>query len=405
MSKVLDQIVQESNISTVDGRPTLLSIHRKTFKYLYDSIAAVQETVRPTASIYGIKYFYDAGESTDLEVHKNGPFGGRFSFSDLSSILDYDQATTYNTGDVFKNRNQVYEVLVDGYTGPALAGDESDPVLLFDEILANNIRLVTDAALTEKVSDRDFTPQEVDFLISSWRSDVRTRKIMSKLTQEALDDIESNHINAKELVEEVFATVIAEEINRDLIAKLITVSKRGSEVDLTGLDYYNGARKLLAEIQRSAQEVYTDSTFNCTFVVMSAKAAGYIQSLDGVVTKEENGETKFIIESSNMELIVDKYAVTDYFVVGAKHEIGELDLVAPIYFSPYNPGGNSGMNTIQMATYDPKSLQPSAIITSRYAITASPFAGSSNTADVIDGEDWAALSGKADLSKIRKIAI
>lgn len=394
------------NASVQDNKPDLLAVHRRAISKIYSSIVSTQETTKPTATVYGAKYYYqDDSETNGIEVIKGSTYGGRFTFTETQALPAYDDTVTYNTGDEFKINGYAIEVLSNAWQGSPVASVEDGEALIFNNIVDNNLRIITDGSGVTEWDDPDRDLQELGFTLERWNSEVRTRKFKSQYTTELLEDLENSELDSDSIISDMFASVLAEEVNIDVISKLNVVAKRETSIDVSSLNEFDAAKKLISEISKSGANISRDTTFKPTFVVASAGVVGLLQSLDGVKTQQDDeGNPKYIIESSGMELIVDRYALGDYFTIGAKYEGDGADLVAPLYFAPYN-FDDSGMQQFNRGVH-PKSLQPIVVGTARYALCTSPYANETeNGTNVIDGEDWAQLKGKCEIARFRKVVI
>lgn len=395
------------NAATTNNKPDLLAIHRRALNKVYSSIVATQETTKPTATVYGAKYYYENNSDTDngIEIIKGSNYGGAFTYTETQALPAYDDAATYNTGDEFRINGYAIEVLSDGWQGTPITTVEEGEALIFDNIVTNDLRIMTDGSTATQWDDPNREIQETKFTLERWNCEVKTRKFKTQYTIELMQDLENSELDSDGIIEDLFSSVSAEEINIDVISKLNVIAKREGAVDVSALNEFDAAKKLLSEISTAGANISKDSTFKPTFVVASPKVVGLLQSLSGVKSEQDgSGQPKYVIESSGMELIVDRYALGDYFTIGAKYEGEGADIVAPLYFAPYNYDG-SGMQQFAKGLH-PKSLQPIIVGTARYGLCTSPYANESEVGtNVIDGESWSELKGMSELARFKQVIL
>ncbi|MBF84617.1 MAG: hypothetical protein CL489_09095 [Acidobacteria bacterium] len=413
MQYFIDKILSE-NASIETARPELLAIHKRAINTVHESMVSIQQTTKPTATVYGARYFYNTENGNEFEVIDGVSFGGVLTYTDVQSLDAYDEGTTYNSGQRFRLINRPIEVLVDGYQGTAVTDDEQARALIMDGIYNNQLRIVTDGASRTDYDDPNKDIQDVGFIFDRWNCEVRTRKFRLQHTLELLKEMQKD-LDSDQIIRNLIAIAVAEEINLDIINKINLIAKKSDTIDISGnTDRFSSANELLSDISTEGAIITRQTTYKPTFVIASSSVVGRLQTLNGVKSKkDDNGRTRYYIESSGIELIIDRYALGDYYTIGAKDEQISIDddgsettnMVAPLYFSPYNYDG-TGMNSFATVT-DPKSLQPVLVSTTRYGLCASPYSNTSDNdkGEVIDGEDWVNLAGSCELARSKRVIL
>ncbi|QMV28951.1 head vertex protein [Aeromonas phage AP1] len=380
------RLVESSSGDIVTGRPSLVSLTRKTFNKIYDELAGVQPTTDPVANVFGVRYEYI---SEDNQSHRdinldNRNYGGEFDMAAVAALPAGSAGMVSKT--YFASEGYVFQVINDGdYSG--------DLNSLFENVFTGNLRLVVDAIVPNTQEDKEI--QKTRYVMNKWKSVVRSRKLKSNITLELLQDMGGMNMDGDAAVEDLLSVAIAEEINSDIIMKLVTVASKevkATPYNVATTEYFAG-RDLVARACRMAAQITLDTTFKPTYILASAHVAALIQT-SGLVDDQHR------IIGTKMKLIVDTKTPVHYMLVGVKAKFDDsVDTVSAVYYSPYIEEDEAG--TFMVAA-DPDALQPVVGIISRYALSTSPDFRKieSNPAKVYDGEDWVGAANKSQLARM-----
>ncbi|MEZ9342985.1 hypothetical protein AB4165_10380 [Vibrio cyclitrophicus] len=380
---MIEQLLAESNTSAniENGRPTLVGLTRKINDKIFKDICGIQPTSLPRATVYGIRYEMVSQDGSEVREtqgsHRTGT--GKHPFKDHGLPVGSDSMTV---GEHFSEFDYVFGVVV---AGDYLGLTEKQ---LLGAVLTGDLRLVTDA-------DDDDSRAEVQssrFIMDRWQSDIKSRRVKSPTTWELLADMQGNNLDGSSAVEDLLATSISEEINSDIIMKTITVSKKGTPIDLSSSELYQQGRSLIARALELGADIHQTTTFPASFVLASPKVASAIRA-SGQVGNDN------LIDGTNLKLVTDSKAIGEYLLVGSKLEFDGLDTVAPIHYSPYVESDSAG--TYLIAT-DSNNLQPVPALISRYAITSSP---DFSDVDGVQGDDWEKLANKSPLATLVTVSL
>lgn len=377
-------IVEADTGDMVSGRPTLVALTRKTFNKIYDQLAGVQPTRTQIANVFGVRYEYESKTkpTTTYDIsldYKN--FGGEYH---MDSGLPAPSAAMVS-GDYFTTEGYVFQVIKDGdYTG---AFDT-----VFQMAYTGEIRLVADAIAYSTQEADDI--QDIRFVMNKWKSMVRSRKLKSEISLELLQDMAGMNMDGDAAVEDLLSVAIAEEVNSDIISKLVTVATKEKMAvpylhDTT--EYFAG-RDLVARACRMAAQITLDTTFKPTYILASTHVAALIQA-SGLVDDEHR------VVGTKMKLVIDAKTPVHYMLVGVKANLEGLDTVSAVYYSPYIEDDDAGTF---MITANPQALQPVVGVINRYALSTSPDFREikADPSKVYDGEDWVAAANKSQLARM-----
>ena len=377
------RLVEDNSGDMVSGRPTLVSLTRKVFNKIYDELAGVQPTKSQIATVFGVKYQYvnkDQTQRKDINLD-NRNYGGEFN---MDNVLDAPGVNMAQK-DYFTKEGYVFQVIT--------AGDYSTYTFdeLYGKVFTGDLILVTDAIIPHTKEEDEI--QKTEFTINQWTAMVRTRKLKTDISIELLTDMASQGLDGDSAVEDLLSVAIAEEINTDIISKLVTVSikeKRATPYMFDTTEYFAG-RDLVARACRMAAQVTLDTSFKPTYLLASTHVAALISS-SGLVDDEHR------IVGTKMRLVVDTKTPVHYMLVGVKKQFDGLDTVSSVYYSPYIEEDEAGTF---MVAGDYESLQPVIGIINRYALSTSPsFPDIVKPAKNYDGEDWVAAANKCQLSRM-----
>ncbi|WPK34126.1 capsid vertex protein [Escherichia phage AV111] len=425
MSKI-QKLLRESTTSTSNsiGRPNLVALTRATTKLIYSDIVATQRTNQPVAAFYGIKYLNPDNEFT---FKTGATYAGEVGYVDREKIteLTEESKVTLNKGDFFKYNNIVYKVLEDT---PFADIQESDLELALQIAVVHlKVRLFSDAAVTSKFESSGSEISDARFQINKWQTSVKSRKLKTGLTVELAQDLEANGFDAPNFLEDLLATEMADEINKDILQSLITVSKRYKVTGITDTGFIDlsyasapeAGRSLYRMVCEMVSHIQKESTYTATFCVASARAAAILAASGWLKHKPEDdkylSQNAYGFLANGLPLYCDTNNPLDYVIVGVVENIGEKEIVGSIFYAPYTEGVNlddpEHVGAFKVVV-DPESLQPSIGLLVRYALSANPYtvAKDEKEARIIDGGDMDKMAGRSDLSvllgvKLPKIII
>lgn len=412
MSKIHDLLRESTTtVANSEARPNLVALTRATTKLIYSDIVAQQRTTQPVAALYGVKYLSPDNEFTFATA---ATYAGAIGLEERKTIPEYTAGIKagLKKGDFFKYQNVVYKVLVDA---PFANITETDLTLSLQiAMVLLTVRLMSDAADTDKFENGDHIA-EAKFQINKWQAHVRTRKLKSSLTIELAQDLEANGFDAPNFVEDVLATEMADEINKDILQSLVTISKRYKVegitdtgfLDLSYLAAPEAGRSLYRMVCEMVSHIQRSTTYTGTFVVASTRAAAVLAASGWLKHKPEDdqylSQNAYGFLANGLPLYCDTNTPLDYVIVGVKEDLGGKEVVGSLFYAPYTEGLNlddpEHVGTFKVVV-DPDSLQPSVALLVRYALAANPYtvAKDDKEARIIDAGNMDLMAGRSDLS-------
>lgn len=399
---MLQELLNESSGASAisGGRPTLVGFTRKVTSLLYTDLVGIHPTYDPIATVFGVRYdlvSQDGQTSMDAQLnHKVG--SGRFQFGD--SGLSAPTASV-DAGDFFIISNYVFQAIK--------AGDYSALTVkqAFSKVLSGDLRCVADAIPRGTQDDGTEVVQDSRFIVNAWRAEVGTRKLKCPITIETLQDMEAQGFDGQELLEDTLASAMAEDINTDIIMKIITVATKHTALDLSKTDRYYVGRTLIDKACELAATIKSTTTLDPTYVLCSAPTAYAIRASGQV----DNND---IIRGTGMKLYQDNDAEAglEYMVVGVRYIVKDPALIdetektaiaAPVYFSPFIQEDEAGT---YLVVRDAGSMQPNVGLIARYAISAPPVSADMKVgAKVGNGEDWLTAANKSEYAHALEIIL
>ncbi|QBP35518.1 capsid vertex [Phage NC-G] len=412
MAKI-NELLRESTTTSSNslGRPNLVALTRATTKLIYRDIIAEQRTSQPIAALYGVKYLTPDNE---FSFQTGAVYGGEVGSKDRETIPELtDKAQAIAKGEYFKYQNIVYKALQASPLASTSATELTDA--LQEGLVSLTCRLVPDAAHTEKFEAGDVEISNAVFQVNKWNAPVKSRKLKTALTVELAQDMESNGFDAPAFLEDLLATVMADEINKDVLQSLITVSKRykvtgvsdNGIIDLTYDSAPESARKLYEIVCEMNSEIQKTTSYSGTFVVASSRVAAMLAGSGWLKHKPEDNnwlpETAYGYLLNGLPLFCDVNSPLDYVIVGVKENYGGNEVVGSIFYAPYTEGLDLD-DQEHVGAYkvivDPDSLQPSISLMVRYALSANPYtvAKDDKEARVIDATNMDLMAGQSNMS-------
>ncbi|WJJ54825.1 capsid vertex protein [Acinetobacter phage AB1I1M-1] len=410
--KYIDKIIRESTTSqdNVDSRPALLALTRATTNLVYHDLVATQYTDQPIAALYGVKYL---NPNKELTFVTGATYSGAIGTEDRKMMPELTGATPMAKGTLFKYTDVVFKALVDNPFAGTTETDVFD--ILSEAVAANNVRMVPEAADTIKFEGVESDIAEASFEINKWQAPVKSRKFKAELTVELAQDMEASGFDAPETIEDLLATQMAEEINKDILQSLVTVSSRfkvkgvsdKGVLDLSdpntpsttqGRELYRFICEMNAQIQRQ-------TSYSATYVVASSRVAALLTASGWLKKEDGQPEASAGVLNNGLVLYCDNNSPVEYVVVGVKAEYGDNEMVGSLFYAPYAEGFNKEADpTDHIGMYkvinDSNSLQPRVALLVRYALCVNPYTVGLNDqeARVVDASDMDQFAGQSKMS-------
>lgn len=411
-NNTLHQLLAESttSVDSAAGRPALLALTRATTNLIYQDLVAIQPTSQPNAALYGVKYLNPNGQ---LSFLTGATYSGQIGTADRLTIPDMTVGMTLNKGDLFKFQDVVFKALKDD---PFAGTTETELDLILSEAVADSaVRMVPDAAETSKFEAAEPDIAEAKFEIRKWQSLVRSRKFKTSLSVELAQDLNANGFEPSNLIEDILATQMAEEINKDVMQSMITVSHRFKvagvspkgvlDLSSTTKSSVETARELYRYICEMNAHLQKTTSYSATFVQASARVAALLTSSGWMEKLDDQPEAAYGVLKNGLVLYVDANNPIEYVIVGVKAEYGEEEVIGSLFYAPYVEGLSYEADTVDhIGAYkiitDPDSLQPSIALLVRYALSVNPYTMGLTDAEakVIDASDFDNFIGKSQMS-------
>lgn len=412
MSKI-HKLLRESTTtqSSMIGRPNLVALTRATTKLVYGDLVAEQRTTQPVAALYGVKYLTPDNE---LSFVTGATYGGEYGSKERETMTEFTLGANFSKGDVFKFENVVYKAMEDNPFAGSTETTEADQ--LSEAIILLTIRPVPDAAPTSRYETGDGDKiAEAKFRVNKWNAEVKSRKIKSSLTIELAQDMEANGLDAPNFVEDILATEMADEINKDILQSLVTVSKRYKVegvadkgiIDLSYDRAPEAGRKLYGMVCEMVSHIQRTTSYTATYVVASTRVAAILAASGWLKHQPEDDKylspNAYGFLSNGLPVFCDTNTPAEYVTVGVKEDFGGKEMVGSLFYAPYTEGldlDDPEHVGVFKVINDPDSLQPSVALMVRYALAANPYtvAKDDKEARVIDSSNMDLMAGQSDMS-------
>ncbi|QEG05475.1 vertex head subunit [Shigella phage JK32] len=398
MAQIFNELLKESTSSVANqtARPQLLALTRAVNNLIFSDLVAIQPTNQPICALFGLRYVNRDGQMT---YRTAGTYGGAAGNRDV--FEDFQKDKEYQVGDHFKFDNVVYEVITEGAVGQDISTEEE---AIFKGVVSNKIRFFSDYAPTEYFEDANTEISTTDFDFEKWQVNVGSRKLKTEFTTELMQDLEANQMNSENTVLDLLATVASEEINKDIIQKLITVSTRYKVKSITPdgvLSLVNvqdapaQARELYRYACEMSNQMLRTSSFGGTYVLASSRVVGLLQA-SGWMEETDNALSEGRLRCG-LEVYADTVTPFDYMIVGCKHMVGDMESVGSLFYSPYTESDGAGA---YKSIIDPNSFNHKVAIMNRYALSVNPYTTKADQENnqVIKGDEWGKLAGRSEMS-------
>lgn len=400
-----NELLRESTTSVANqtARPQLLSLTRAVNNLIFSDLVAIQPTEQPICALYGLRYLNRDGQMTYRSAATYGGAAG-----DRAGIEEFNKEKDYQVGDLFDYENVVYQVIEAGVVS---VGATTDEEAIFKGVMANKIRFYSDCAPTEYFEDANTEISTTSMDFDKWQVNVGSRKLKTEFTTEFMQDLEANQMNSENAVVDLLATVASEEINKDIMQKLITVSTRykikgvtpDGVLSLVGVqDAPKQARELYRYACEMSNQMLRTSSFGGTYVLASSRVVGLLQST-GWMEETDNALSEGRLRCG-LEVYADTVTPFDYMLVGCKHMIGDMESIGSLFYSPYTEADGAGA---YKSVIDPNSFNHKVAIMNRYALSVNPYTAKQDQ-DIhvpVKGDEWNKLAGRSEMSYILGIEL
>lgn len=407
----LNQLLRESVVTAdnSEGRPALLALTRATTQLIYSELVATQPTSQPEAALYGVKYL---NPNKELSFLTAATYGGAIGTEARKTIPQISaSALTFAKGDMFQLGDVVFKCLVDSPFDGTTETEENS--IVSEALAAGNIRFVPEAANTEMFESTNPNISEAGFNVNRWKAHTKSRKFKTSLTVELAQDMQANGFDTPEMVEDILATQMAEEINKDVMQCLTTVSSRykvegvsdkgvldlsaaGSAVE-QGRELYRYICEMNASIQKN-------TSYSATYVVGSARVVAVLAASGWLVKKDTDEDHIYGTLHNGLKVMCDPSSPVEYVVVGVKADYGEQEMVGSLFYAPYIDGRNGSDPTDHVGAYkivvDTSSMTPTVALLMRYALSVNPYTMGldDEAARIIDSTDMDNFAGQSKMS-------
>lgn len=379
--KYLDNLVNES-VSVASARDHLVGVSKKTSQKIFEKLTNYQPTRQPIATVYGmaINASNDTNNTELVDVFIDHSTAVTYTAPDFDSLVEYE------IGDKFNLANIAYEV-IDSKDFPL----ELSTNKAFDMVLEGKLRIVTEAPIQA-------IPQQSEFVLTRWRSEIGARLIKFDSSVELLEDLEKLGGDTSYLVDGVLSTVVSEAVNSDIICTLIGIAKKESPLDLSGFtDSYKKGRELITHALQMASTIKQGTTAVPNILLCTPAIEALLKSSGQVISNEFS-----YIEGTDLEIVCDTKSPVDYIMVLCAG--GSMVEPSSLYYSPYivgNGEGDSEDGIEMLFTREVKGLTPSYGAMVRYALTIAQPSNDQQVTSI----DWAKVNGTSKYTALSKVVL
>ncbi|ADJ19495.1 gp24 head vertex protein [Acinetobacter phage 133] len=407
----IHNLIRESmgSVDVEKGRPSLLALTRATTKLIYTDLVAIQPTDSNVAALFGVKYL---NPNDELSFITGATYSGAIGTEARKTLPDMTVGMTLAKGDYFKYQDVVLKALVDN---PFAGTTETDLFDILSEAIAGSaVRMVPDAAETSHFEVDKPDIAEAGFTIDKWTAPAKTRKLQTQITVELAQDLNSNGFEPSDMLEDILATQMAEEINKDVMQSMITVSKRFkvkgiSDKGVLDLSVVGSsveqARDLFRYICEMNADIQRNTSYSATFVQASSRVAALLTSSGWMQKKDDQPESAYGVLNNGLVLYCDNNSPVEYVIVGVKDEFGDAETIGSLFYAPYVDGLSEEADIVDhIGAYkvlrDPASLQPKIMLQVRYALCVNPYTMGLDdpTARNIDASNMDNFAGQSQMS-------
>ncbi|AAQ81482.1 gp24 [Aeromonas phage 31] len=397
MSRITD-LINESTTTAANSqsRPALAGLTRAVNNLIFTEMVAIQETNMPSSTLYGVKYLNPAGNQSFASA---ATYMGDVGYRDGIPLAVLNSPMT--EGFVFKDSLDVVYTVIKPLTLMSATSDVNDAIN--DAVLLGDIRIKSEAALAEKFEGAE-SFVETDFQFDRWTVPVRSRKLKTNISVELLQDLEANKLDAVGIIDDVLSTMISEDINKDIIQSMVTVSRRykvegispNGIIDLTSsIDAPIIGRTLYQQACEMKNQMLRNTSYEATYVLCTTRVSAMLEASGWMEANDDPLSAGTL--KNGLLVFVDTVSSFDYLITGCKHNVNDIEHVGSLFYSPFIEADDLGAYKI---INDPSSLQPAVGILIRYGLSVNPYTtsiGRNGDRDVV-GDDWSKLAGESDMS-------
>ena len=350
--------------------PILISLVRRAMPNVvaYD-VASVQPMSAPTGLIFAFRSRYDG--QAGLEAMYDEPIAAFAGASGSTGLGGQNVGYTYTNP---------------FGTGVCAGSYSSSPTR--KDLFSTFRGFLTQNAETLGESGNSF--KEMAFSIERVAVQARTRALKAEYTTELAQDLKAVHgLDAESELANILSVEILNEINREILRAVYTISKSGSQqADLTVAGSYDlqtdsdgrwsaeRYRGLMFQIEREANVIAKETRRGkgnfvlCSADVASALAMGGFLSLSPALNVslnvDDTGNVFAGVLNGKYKVFIDPFvpAGVDFFMVGYK---GTSPYDAGMFYCPYVP-----LQMVRAVGQD--TFQPKIGFKTRYGMVANPFA-------------------------------
>lgn len=420
MKNVLQTLVEETlDLDQPNNQPILnpnaytVALYKSITNLIYQDIVQISETKTRVANVFCWEHLDSNGE---LIVNTPATYSGMFGIEERKILKDkgeiFPDKTNFSKDDYFLFGEVVLQAIVDNpFDG--FDGEDDDKVAM--AFFHGNIRYVSDASKKDGM-----IPSESQFRMKSWRGNVGSRKIRLDITTEASQDLSSylNQDSRNEIIGSL-AMIISDDINKDVIHKLMCISKKYSSekygnkpfIDLSvdDRDGYLLGRELYSIIMDMIAQVTDETKFTPNYIITSPRVAGLINASGMCESANKKGvdvKDKYILNDGTV-MRVDVASKFDYIIVGVNTKFASSlylsNFVQQVQFKEGDDlkSVNLGSFGIYKVT-NPNNMSDSYMCNARYALTAPPYTYGEDDQDgsIIFGDEWEKLANNSPLSRM-----
>lgn len=322
-------------------------IHQTYSKSILSKITSIIPLKAPVGYVYSMLAYY-AGKSEDNDYYHSKVL---FLSANYAGTLDTN-ITLSNGAVITVEYAEDKHILVKVVSGTVVSGATFSGITI-NAVYSSKIAV---KKLFEKYSMVDTEtkePNRVNIEVKREFVETQTRKLKSVITQEAVQDIQSQYgENAEDVLADIMSSEVALEMDKEIIDYMRSIATIKSDLVLTNSSIADLTYAYLSIASRINKELLGMSAKhgkNITGFVVTSNAviAGLISA--GLMAFGESGnlDNQILTDNDNtigimqqyVTVVQDKFATEDYVLVGWKqHGDGTngKDGNAGVIFSPYN---------------------------------------------------------------------
>lgn len=343
---VVNQLVE--NISTIDLdmqpqqiKPLLYKIYTKS---LVSQICDVQPLSSPIGKIFFLSCVY-SGLNGDLNESSS-------TILSLSSISGYSLNSTISTSNgsgtiMYIEDTNVLVKINSGYFNKGSTTIENSATIndvITNKTYARKVFKNYSKFDNTHIAETSNAINQLDYEITAHTIQTNTRKIKSRFSQEAIQDMKTmfkadiNQVLTKEFASEIIQEIDMEVINymRQLatpMSDIVLSNSYGTQNDLSAI-----ASDIYANIYLASQDILRENKRKQQFFVLSSVNVASLLMINPLHVKPEIDidNSYYVGKLGNIfNMYVDPYSTDEYVLVGYMNAKGEDLGDASIIFAPY----------------------------------------------------------------------